>query len=97
MVGDKEELESAVARVKSGGRVASCVRSADEAGLAQRGLTGRNISGAVTPERLSLLASARDEGWLHDPEIEALPLESASDGLARLAEKHVRGKLVLRP
>jgi NADPH:quinone reductase-like Zn-dependent oxidoreductase len=96
MVGDKEELDGAVARVKTRGRVASCVRSADEAGLAQRGLTGRNVNGAVTTERLDLLASARTEGRLKDPHIETLPLDSASEALTRLAERHVRGKLVLK-
>jgi NADPH:quinone reductase len=96
MVGDKEELDSAVARVKTRGRVASCVRSADEAELAQRGLTGRNVNGAATTERLDLLASARTDGRLRDPAIETLPLDGASEALARLAEKHVRGKLVLQ-
>jgi NADPH:quinone reductase-like Zn-dependent oxidoreductase len=97
MVGNKEELASAIRRVKAGGRVASCVGAVDEGGLAQRDLSGRNVRAVVTTERLELLAAGRTSGRWRDPDIESLPLDQASEALARLAGRHVRGKLVLKP
>lgn len=96
MVGDKEELASAVAGVKPGGRVASSVGTAEETDLAKRNLVGQNVMTAVTTERLEVLASSRSAGQLRDPEIATMPLDQASDALARIAGRHVRGKLVLQ-
>jgi NADPH:quinone reductase len=97
MVGNKEELAGAVQHVREGGRVASCVGAADENGSAQRGLFARNVSAVVTTERLDLLASELASGRVPTPEIESTSLDRASEVLARLAERHVRGKLILKP
>jgi NADPH:quinone reductase-like Zn-dependent oxidoreductase len=97
LIGNKEELSSAIAHSKIGARVASCVGAVDEAELAQRDLVGQNVSGVVTTERLEYLASERSSGRLQDPAIEALTLDDASEALDRLAGRHVRGKLVLKP
>jgi NADPH:quinone reductase-like Zn-dependent oxidoreductase len=97
LVGNQEQWVGALAHVRAGGRVASTVGAVDEEALSQRGLTGQNIRAVVTTERLDLLASARASGELRDPEIKVIPLEDATDALARLAAKRVRGKLVLKP
>ncbi|MEA2509171.1 MAG: hypothetical protein QOG21_1253 [Actinomycetota bacterium] len=97
MVGDKEELASALAHLNAGGRVASCVGTVDEMDLSAREVTGQNVMAVVTNERLDHLVTARSEGRLRDPDIETLPLDQAVEALARLTSRHVRGKLVLTP
>jgi NADPH:quinone reductase len=97
MVGNQEQWAAALAYVKAGGRVASTVGAVDQEALSHRGLTGQNIRAVATTERLNLLASARASGELRDPDIDVIPLEDATDALARLASKRVRGKLLLKP
>jgi NADPH:quinone reductase len=97
MVGHKDELTSAIARLRAGGHVASCVGAVDEADLARGGFVGQNVSGVVTSERIGHLAALRSQGRLRDPDLESMPLERATEALERLASRHVRGKLVLTP
>lgn len=97
MVGNKEELAGAVQHVRQGGRVASCVGAVDENESARRGLAAQNVRAVVTTERLDFLASELGSGRVRTPEIESKSLEQASEVLARLAERRVRGKLVLKP
>lgn len=97
MIGNKDELQSAAARVRAGGRVASCVGGVDDDLLAQHALKGENIRGVVTKENLELLASQLVGSKLRAPKIETFPLDQAADALARLAARQTRGKLVLEP
>jgi NADPH:quinone reductase len=97
MVGDKDELSSALGHVKAGGRAASLMGAVDEEELRSRALGGRNVNAAVTTERLDVLASHLASGRLHSPDLETLSLDKASEALARLANRHTRGKLILKP
>jgi NADPH:quinone reductase len=97
IVGDKDELSSALGHVKAGGRAASLMGAVDEEELKSRALGGQNVNAAVTTERLDVLASHLASGRLHSPDLETMPLDKASEALARLASRHTRGKLILKP
>jgi NADPH2:quinone reductase len=97
MHGDAEQLAALTEQVSSGGRVASVVGAADVDGLAARGVVATNVMGRVSTASLDVLAGMLGSGEILDPEIHTHPVSEATDALAAVGTKHVRGKLVLLP
>jgi D-arabinose 1-dehydrogenase-like Zn-dependent alcohol dehydrogenase len=97
MVGDKEAIAHLAELVRSGGPVVSMMGGADADALASRGLTGVNVRTQATTEKLVRLAGFVASGTLRRPEIKTVQLADAGQALAEIAERHVRGKLVIQP
>ena len=97
MVGDKEAIGRLADLVRSGGHVVSMMGAADADALASRGVTSVNVRTQATTEKLERLAAFVTTGTLRRPEITMLPLADAGQALAEIAERHVRGKLVIQP
>jgi NADPH:quinone reductase-like Zn-dependent oxidoreductase len=97
MVGDKEAIAHLAELVRSGGHVVSMMGGADADALASRGLTGVNVRTQATTEKLVRLAGFVASGTLRRPEIKTVQLADAGQALAEIAERHVRGKLVIQP
>ena len=97
MVGDREAIGRLADLVRSGGHVVSMMGAADADALASRGVTGVNVRTQATTEKLERLAAFVTTGTLRRPEITMLPLADAGQALAEIAERHVRGKLVIQP
>ena len=95
MSGDKELVTRFSEQLRPGGRVASAAGGADEEALAPRGVKASNIFARVDGGRLTEVAAAIEAGTVRTPDIETLPLAQAPDALARVGERHTRGKLVL--
>jgi NADPH2:quinone reductase len=95
MVGDQETVTRLSEQVRSGGTVASCAGGVDEDALADRDLTTANTMTLVTTENIATLARSLEDGTLKAPQIRSLPLDQAAEGLAEIAQRHVRGKLVV--
>ena len=86
----------AVGAVRDAGRVISIVLPGPPAQL-ERGITGESFAAHGGRERLEALSRLVDAGTLR-PQVEAvLPLDQAREALARVASRHTRGKIVLRP
>ncbi|HLI41461.1 MAG TPA: NADP-dependent oxidoreductase [Streptosporangiaceae bacterium] len=87
--------DQALGAVRDGGRAAFIVLQGSPAQL-ERGITGESFAAHVDRQRLEALGRLADAGTLR-PQVEAvLPLEQAREALARVADRHVRGKIVLQ-
>jgi len=87
--------DQALGAVRDGGRAAFIVLQGSPAQL-ERGITGESFAAHVDRQRLEALGRLADAGKLR-PQVEAvLPLEQAREALARVADRHVRGKIVLQ-
>ncbi|HEV7654540.1 MAG TPA: NADP-dependent oxidoreductase [Mycobacteriales bacterium] len=81
--------------VAEGGVVASALGAADPGTLAAAGLTGANVSAAVTRELLARLADQVATGSLTVDVTTVLSLDQAIDGLHTIAAGRARGKIVV--
>jgi NADPH:quinone reductase len=97
MVGDKEAIGRLAELVRPGGHVVSMLGAADVDILTARGVTGVNVRTQVTTEQLDRLARYVAAGVLRRPAIKTFPLADAGEALTEIAERHVRGKLVIVP
>jgi NADPH2:quinone reductase len=95
VVSDKDALTRLSEAVHSGGHIASAVGGADDEALSKRGISGTNIQGAVTSERLVQLGEWIDNGQIRPAEMKTFSLEDADKALAQIETGHTRGKLVL--
>jgi NADPH2:quinone reductase len=80
--------------VRTGGTITSMKGAAAIEDLAKRGITGVNISTAVTTERLEHLADLAAGGKLKAPRIKAFTLEQAGEAFKLLGQ--TGGKLVVK-
>jgi NADPH:quinone reductase-like Zn-dependent oxidoreductase len=85
-----------LAAVRKGGKVASTLGAADEQTLAAAGLTGRNIMAGPVREVIATLAEQAAAGTLKVDVTTVLPLDQALDGLATIANRQARGKIVVK-
>lgn len=82
--------------IRKGGKVASTLRAADPQILDADGLTGINVNGGPVREVIAVLAEQVAAGALKVDVNTVLPLEKAADGLATLASRTARGKIVIK-
>jgi NADPH:quinone reductase-like Zn-dependent oxidoreductase len=86
--------DDAIGAVRDGGRAYFIVLQSSPPQL-ERGITGESFAAHGGRQRLEELARLVDAGKLR-PQVEAvLPLDYASEALARVASRHTRGKVVL--
>jgi NADPH:quinone reductase-like Zn-dependent oxidoreductase len=95
LVGNKEANSHLADLLREGGHLISMVGAADAEALAVRGITGVNVVTQATTDKLDRLAGLVESGKLKRPEIRTFPLEEASNALAEIESRHVRGKLVV--
>jgi len=86
--------DQAIGAVRDGGRAMFIVLPGPPAQL-ERGITGQAFAAHVGRQRLEALNLLVDAGTLR-PQAEVLPLDQARQALARVADRHTRGKIVLR-
>ena len=87
--------DQAIGAVRDGGRAIFIVLQGPSATL-ERGITGEAFAAHVDRHRLEALRRLADTGKLR-PQVQAvLPLDQARQALARVADRHARGKIVLR-
>jgi NADPH:quinone reductase-like Zn-dependent oxidoreductase len=82
--------------IRKGGKVASTRQAADPQILDADGLTGINVNGGPVREVIAVLAEQVAAGTLKVDVNTVLPLEQAADGLATLASRTARGKIVIK-
>ena len=97
LVGDKDEVARAAELVRAGGHVVSMRGTSDADALAGRDVKGTNVVTKVTTDKLGRLLGAVAAGTLRRPHITTFTLEEAGTALAEIADRHVRGKLVVLP
>ncbi|MFF4349078.1 NADP-dependent oxidoreductase [Streptomyces sp. NPDC001530] len=81
--------------VRKGGKVSSTLGAADERVLAAAGLTGANVNGGPVRQVIAPLAEQLAAGTLKADVNTVLPLERSAEGLATLASRTARGKIVI--
>ena len=79
----------------AGGHAVSTHRAVDDELLAERGLSGANITSMPGAALLEQLGEAAATGALRVPIQRTYGLEQAVEGLAALKHEHARGKLVI--
>jgi NADPH:quinone reductase-like Zn-dependent oxidoreductase len=90
-----ETRDRAVGAVRDGGRAIFLVLAGPPAQLG-RGITGESFSAVVSRQRLEAIGRLVEAGKLR-PQVEAvLPFEQVREALRRVADRHTRGKIVLR-
>lgn len=82
--------------VRKGGAVASTLGAADEATLSAAGLTGSNVMAGPVREVTAPLAEQAAAGALTVDVTTVLPLDRAGEGLATLASRQARGKIIIK-
>jgi NADPH:quinone reductase-like Zn-dependent oxidoreductase len=87
---------SPLAAVQKGGKVAATTPAADERALSAAGLTGGTIMAGPVREVIAPLAAQVSDASLRAEVQAVLPLERATDGLATLASRTARGKIVVK-
>jgi NADPH:quinone reductase len=87
--------DQAIGAVRDGGRAFFLVLSDPPAQL-ERGITGEPFAARVGRPRLEALSRLVDAGKLRPQVGEVFPLDQAREALARVAGRHVRGKIVLQ-
>jgi len=95
LVGDRQQVALLAERLREGGRAASLVGAVDPEALRSKGFTAVNVQTVVTAERLEALLRGLEAGTFAAPWIATFPLERAGEALAKVGERHVRGKVVL--
>lgn len=93
--GDPALLERLAGIVRAGGAVVSSAAMLDADAYKAKGLKGKTIMRAPVLD-LNEIVRLIKEKQLRLPAVRTLPLERAADALADQAQRHVRGKLVLR-
>jgi NADPH:quinone reductase len=88
--------DQAIGAVRDGGRAVFIVLQGPPAQL-ERGITGESFAARVDRERLEALRRLVDAGQLRPQTDTVLPLDQAREALARVAGRHVRGKVVVVP
>jgi len=87
--------DQAVGAVRDEGRAIFLVLAGPPAQLA-RGITGESFPAQVTRQRLEAIGTQVEAGKLR-PQVETvLPFEQVREALRRVADRHTRGKIVLR-
>jgi NADPH:quinone reductase len=86
--------DQAIGAVRDGGRAIFIVLQGPPAEL-ERGITGEAFAAHVNRQRLEALRRLVDTGKLR-PKVQVLPLDQARQALAQVADRHTRGKIVLR-
>jgi NADPH:quinone reductase-like Zn-dependent oxidoreductase len=94
VVSQGEAFMALAALVQDGGRASTTLGAADVPALAKRGVTGTNIMGTPTPEKLLSLAEQAASGTLQVPIQETFPLADAPSAIEAFSAG-TRGKLVL--
>ncbi len=95
VVSGREALAGISTVLRSGGRLATTIHSADEEAMRARGIHATNVDvfGATSGlDELNGVIEARD---LVIPIERSFPLEDASEALAAVASGHTHGKIVL--
>jgi NADPH2:quinone reductase len=87
--------DQAIGAVRDGGRAFFLVLSDNPAQL-ERGITGEPFAAHVDRQRLEALSRLVDAGKVRPQVGEVFPLDQAREALARVAGRHVRGKIVLQ-
>jgi NADPH2:quinone reductase len=88
--------DQAIGAVGDGGRVISIILPGLPARL-ERGITGKSFAAHGGRDRLEALGRLVDAGTLRSQVEAVLPLDQARQALARVAGRHIRGKIVLQP
>ena len=86
--------DQAIGAVRDGGRAVFIVLQGPPAKL-ERGITGEAFAARLDRQRLEALRRLVDTGKLR-PKVQVLPLDQARQALAEVADRHTRGKIVLR-
>jgi NADPH:quinone reductase len=87
--------DQAIGAVRDGGRAIFIVLQGPPATL-ERGITGESFAARVNRQRLEALRRLADAGKLRAQVQTVLPLDQARQALAQVANRHARGKIVLR-
>jgi NADPH:quinone reductase-like Zn-dependent oxidoreductase len=87
--------DQAIGAIRDGGRAIFIVLQGPPAQLG-RGITGESFAAHVNRQRLEALRRLVEAGTLRPQVSAVLPLEQAREALARVADQHTRGKIVLR-
>ena len=95
LAGDADLNGRLAALIHRGGFLVSMARGANDETLRALGVAATNIQAQVTADQLERLAARVKDGTISRPEITAFRLEEAAVALERVAERHVRGKLVI--
>jgi NADPH:quinone reductase-like Zn-dependent oxidoreductase len=91
-----ETRDQAVGAVRDGGRVISVIPPFGDRQL-ERGITSESFAASGGRERLEALSRLVNAGRLRAQVEAILPLSQAREGLRRVASRHTRGKIVIRP
>lgn len=91
-----EAFRSVADLVRDGGRIATSLGAADVEALAQRNVQAMNIVATPTPEKLTTLANAVDDGSLRVAVQRTFPLDNVDEALAAFSGGTI-GKLVVVP
>jgi NADPH:quinone reductase len=90
-----ERFDELATAVRPGGLAVSAVRSADAERMSGSGLRVANVAASPAGDRLAELEPRwRSEGFKL-PSIELLPFAATAEGIDRVEQGHVRGKLVV--
>jgi NADPH:quinone reductase-like Zn-dependent oxidoreductase len=95
VISDRTALPHIAETLRAGGRLATTIRSADEATFAARGIRATNVNVLGTTGGLDDITRFIDAGGVAVPLARTLPLEAAVEVLAAMHAGHLRGKLVL--
>jgi NADPH:quinone reductase-like Zn-dependent oxidoreductase len=95
MAGNRESNNQLAQVLQQDGVVVSMTGGADTEALAARGLRGINVMTNTNTETLERLVALVEDGTVHRPEITTYSLDEAGAAYAKLATRHLRGKLVV--
>ncbi len=87
--------DRALTAVRDGGRAVSIIAQ-EPLGELERGISGQTFAAHVDRQRLDALTQLVEAGKLRPTIEEVFPLDGARDALARVADGHTRGKIVVR-
>jgi NADPH:quinone reductase-like Zn-dependent oxidoreductase len=85
----------AVGAVRDGGRAIFIVPR-DSTDQLERGITGEWFASAINRQRLEAVGRMVDAGTVRPQVQTVMPLAQAREALARVADRHTQGKIVLR-
>jgi NADPH:quinone reductase len=88
--------DQALGAVRDGGRAIFIVLHSPPPAQLERGITSESFAANVDRQRLEALGRLVDSGQLLPQVGAVLPLEQAREALARVADGHTRGKIVLQ-
>lgn len=95
MVSGREALADVSTVLRSGGRLATTIHSADESAMRARGIHATNVDVFGATSGLDELNGVIEERDLVIPVERSFALEHASEALEAVASGHTRGKIIL--